>query len=83
MVAPNYAVLGVLMQTRFALQGIGQKMLPLVSSIIELVGKIIFVLALIPVFKYMAVIFCEPVIWVDMTIYLLIIFWRNSFIKKT
>ena len=81
-VAPNYAVLGILMQTRFALQGIGQKMLPLVSSIIELVGKIIFVFALIPVFKYMAVIFCEPVIWVVMTIYLLIVFWRNPFIKE-
>ena len=81
-VAPNYAVLGVLMQTRFALQGIGQKMLPLVSSIIELVGKIIFVFALIPVFKYMAVIFCEPVIWVVMTIYLLIVFWRDPFIKE-
>ena len=81
-VAPNYAVLGILMQTRFALQGIGQKMLPLVSSIIELVGKIIFVFALIPVFKYMAVIFCEPVIWVVMTIYLLIVFWRDPFIKE-
>ena len=70
------------MQTRFALQGIGQKMLPLVSSVIELVGKIIFVFALIPVFKYMAVIFCEPVIWVVMTIYLLVVFWRDPFIKE-
>lgn len=81
-VAPNYAVLGILMQTRFALQGIGQKLLPLVSSVIELVGKIVFVFAFIPVFKYMAVIFCEPVIWIVMTIYLLIVFWNDKFIKE-
>ena len=30
-VGPFYAVLGILMQTRYALQGIGQKLLPLIS----------------------------------------------------
>ncbi len=81
-VAPNYDVLGVLMQTRSALQGIGQKILPLISSVIEFFGKILFVIAFIPKFKYMAVIFCEPAIWIVMTIYLLFAFWRTDFVKS-
>lgn len=81
-VGPFYMILGILMQTRYALQGIGQKMLPLISSVIEFVGKIIFVIAFIPQFGYMAVIFCEPVIWCVMAIQLVYSFYSNSYIKK-
>lgn len=81
-VGPFYAILGVLMQTRFALQGLGMKMLPLISSVIEFIGKIIFVLVLIPRFAYLAVIFCEPVIWCIMTVQLVYTFYTNSFIKE-
>ena len=81
-VGPLYAVLGVLMQTRFALQGIGQKLLPLISSIIEFFGKIIFVVFLIPRFQYMAVIFCEPVIWCVMCLQLVYSFYTNSYIRE-
>ncbi len=61
--APFYAVLGVLLATRYALQSLGQKVLPLFSSVIELVGKMVFVLFFIPRFAYNAVILCEPIIW--------------------
>ncbi|WRK55689.1 MATE family efflux transporter [Coprobacillaceae bacterium CR2/5/TPMF4] len=81
-VGPFYMILGILMQTRYALQGIGQKMLPLISSVIEFVGKIIFVIAFIPQFGYMAVIFCEPVIWCVMAIQLVYSFYSNSYIKN-
>ena len=80
-VGPFYAVLGVLMQTRYALQGLGKKMLPLVSSVIEFVGKVIFVVVLIPRFEYMAVIFCEPVIWCFMTAQLVYSFYTNEYIR--
>ena len=52
------------------------------SSIIEFVGKVIFVVLLIPQFEYMAVIFCEPAIWCVMAIQLVITFYTNSFIKE-
>ena len=81
-VAPFYAVLGVLLQTRNALQGIGQKLLPLISSVIEFIGKVLFVIIFIPKFQYAAVIACEPVIWIVMTIQLVIAFWNNDFIKN-
>lgn len=81
-VAPFYAVLGILIQTRFALQGIGSKVLPLVSSVIECVGKIIFTFFLIPLFHYEAVIWCEPLIWCVMAVQLLISFYTNPYIKE-
>ena len=81
-VGPFYMILGILMQTRYALQGIGQKMLPLISSVIEFVGKIIFVVIFIPRFQYMAVIFCEPVIWCVMAIQLVYSFYSNKYIKS-
>lgn len=79
--APFYAVLGILTCTRNALQALGQKILPIVSSIIEFFGKIIFVVLLIPKFGYMAVIFCEPVIWCVMAIQLVISFYMNPYIR--
>lgn len=81
-VGPFYAILGILMQTRYALQGIGEKLLPLISSVIELIGKVIFVFVFIPQFQYMAVIFCEPVIWCIMCIQLVYSFYQNSYIKN-
>ena len=81
-VAPFYLILGILMQTRYALQGIGQKLLPLISSVIEFIGKIIFVFVFIPQFQYMAVIFCEPVIWCVMCIQLVYSFYTNSYIRN-
>lgn len=80
--APCLAVLGVLNYTRQGLQAIGQKILPVLSSVIELFGKILFVAVLIPKFQYMAVIFCEPVIWCFMIAELLPAFWRNPFIRS-
>lgn len=80
-VGPFYAVLGILMQTRYALQGLGKKILPLISSIIEFVGKIIFVIVFIPRFQYLAVIFCEPTIWCFMAVQLLFSFYTNPYIR--
>lgn len=80
-VGPFYAVLGVLMQTRYALQGLGQKLLPLISSVIEFVGKIIFVFVFIPQFEYLAVIFCEPVIWCVMCIQLVYSLYTNAYMR--
>lgn len=78
--APFYSVLGVLLSTRYALQSLGQKILPLISSVIEMVGKIIFVLAFIPRFGYNAVILCEPIIWCFMCAELVFVYRRDKFV---
>ena len=57
---------------RNALQGMGKKLTPLTSSFIELFGKIFFVVFIIPYTGYMGVIFCEPLIWIPMTLQLIV-----------
>jgi Na+-driven multidrug efflux pump len=81
-VAPFYAILGMVLSFRFALQAMGRKILPLFSSVIELIGKMLFAWLMIPRFGYTAVIFCEPAIWCFMVIELLISFYTNPYIKN-
>ena len=74
-------VLGVLHQTRLALQGLGAKFTPVVSSFIELAGKCLFAWAFVPRMGYRAVILCEPLIWCVMAVYLVISFFTNPYIR--
>ena len=80
--APAFFILGVINDTRTALQAIGSKILPILSSIIELIGKILFVSLLVPRFQYLAVIFCEPVIWCFMAAELVAAFWMHPQIRR-
>ena len=64
---PFFTVLGPLIILRNSLQGIGSKILPLISSIVELAGKILFTLILIPLLGQWGIILCEPLIWCVMT----------------
>ena len=80
--APFYAVLGILFNLRYSLQAIGRKLLPLVSSIIEFLGKIVFAVIVIPKLGYSGVILCEPVIWCLMTLQLIWAFYRNPYIRQ-
>ena len=81
-VGPFYAVLGTLLNTRNALQGIGSKLLPLISSFTEMLVKFLFVVLLIPHFGYMAVVFCEPIIWTIMAVQMLIALYTNKYMRK-
>ncbi|MCI2046394.1 MAG: MATE family efflux transporter [Faecalibacterium sp.] len=80
--APFYSVLGVLLTLRYSLQGMGRKVVPVISSIIELLGKIFFVLALIPSMQYFGVILCEPVIWCLMCAQLAFSFYHDPHIRS-
>ena len=80
--APFYGVLGILLNLRYSLQGLGKKVVPLVSSVIEFFGKIIFVILVIPKMGYLGVILCEPIIWCFMTAQLTHAFYSSQYIKK-
>ncbi len=67
---PFFTVLCFLITYRNALQGLGRKIVPLISSIIEFIGKIVFTWFIIPILGYFGVCLCEPVIWIVMTIQL-------------
>lgn len=79
--APFYSVLGILSTMRNSLQGIGKKIVPLISSVIELIGKIVFVIFLIPILGYFGVIICEPIIWCLMCAQLVFTFYTDSYIR--
>jgi len=81
--SPFYIILGMLFNFRLSLQGIGEKIVPLVSSTIEFIGKIIFAFLLVPVLGYFGVIICEPIIWCLMFLQLLYSFYTNPYIKGT
>jgi putative MATE family efflux protein len=80
--APFYLVLGILFNLRFALQGIGEKVIPIISSVIELIGKIIFAFIIVPALGYLGVIICEPLIWCAMTAQLLFSYCTNPYLRK-
>lgn len=79
---PFYIILGVLIVTRNALQGLGSKVLPLFSSIIEFFGKIFFTLIIIPKLGFWGIILCEPLIWCIMTLQLIFVFIRHPVFRK-
>lgn len=65
-----FYVLGPLFILRCTLQGMGRKMIPVCSSILEMFIKVMSATFLVPAFAYMGVIFTEPISWIVMTILL-------------
>ena len=65
-----FYVLGPLFVFRCSLQGMGRKVVPLISSITEMLVKILSAMFLVPAFAYKGVAFTEPISWVLMTIIL-------------
>lgn len=76
-----FLMLGIVVSTQYALQGIGRKVWPLLASAIELTGKILFAVFLVPRFGYRAVIFCEPFLWTVMALYLMASFYGDSYVR--
>jgi len=72
-VIPPMAVLVIL---RNMLQGIRHTVEPLLASALELIGKVIFAVWLVPVWGYRAVCFCEPTTWIICFVFILLAVWR-------
>ena len=74
--APLIPPMAVLVILRNMLQGIRHTVEPLLASGLELVGKVIFAVWLVPVRGYRAVCFCEPTTWVVCFVFILLAVWR-------
>ena len=74
--APVIPPMAVLVILRNMLQGIQHTVEPLLASALELIGKVIFALWLVPVWGYRAVCFCEPTTWVICFVFILFATWR-------
>lgn len=68
--------LGILLILRTALQGMGHKILPLVSSSLELIFKIVASFAFVPMWGYFGASIAEPFTWLICMVFLLVSFIR-------
>lgn len=66
---------------RNSMQGLGDTKTPLVSSFIELAGKMLMAYLLVPVIGYMGVVVSEPIVWAVMVVPLLI-GMRKNFVRN-
>lgn len=57
---------------RNSMQGFGDNRTPLISSALELIGKVLIALFLAPVIGYMGIIMAEPIVWIIMVIPLIV-----------
>lgn len=69
--APVIPPMAVLVIVRNMLQGIQHTIEPLLASGLELIGKVIFGMWIVPAVGYTAVCFCEPVTWVICFVFIL------------
>lgn len=76
-----FVFLGPIFVYRNTLQGIGNKTIPLFSSLLELGIKILVALWLAPAFGYVGIVFCEPIAWVLCMLLLLFFFYHDPRVK--
>ena len=75
-------MLSIVIVFRNALQGVGAKLFPLISSLIELTGKLIVASMLAPRIGYTGVKISEPLVWIAMTFLLGAGFITNKDIRR-
>ena len=71
-----YYVTAVICVLRNAMQGLGDHITPLISSSLEMVGKIVIAATLVPMLGYTGVIVAEPLVWFIMVIPLVVQIFR-------
>lgn len=72
----------VIVILRNTMQGIGDYVTPIISSLIELVGKVVFTFLFVRLFGYWGVIWTEPVSWILMVIPLVVMMVRNPVMRR-
>ena len=77
-----YFVTAVITVFRNTMQGIGDHRTPIISSFIELAGKVLIVICLTPYLQYDGIIISEPIVWILMVIPLIVQMMRNKELKK-
>jgi len=78
-----YFVTAVISVLRNAMQGLGETVIPLVSSALEMIGKVVIAVTLVPLLGYTGVIVAEPIVWIIMVIPLIVKILKMPELKKT
>ena len=78
-----YYVTAVICIVRNAMQGLDDHITPIVSSTLEMLGKIVIAFTLVPHLGYTGVIIAEPIVWFVMVIPLIVQIFRMPVLKQT
>lgn len=78
-----YFVPAVICLFRNSMQGFGDNKTPVISSSLELIGKVLIVLFLTPAIGYIGIIVSEPIVWFIMVIPLIVNMARNPILRMT
>lgn len=79
---PFFPALAVLLNLRTSLQSMLMNLVPVLSSVIELFGKLLFTWFIVPFTGYYGVCATEPVVWVLMAAFLACSYLTRSVLKK-
>ena len=77
-----YFVTAVISVLRNSMQGLGEYVIPLVSSSMEMIGKVVIAVTLVPLLGYTGVIVAEPIVWFIMVIPLIVKILRMPALRK-
>ena len=77
-----FPALGILLVLRTAMQAMGRKLFPVISSGFEMVIKLIAGIWLIPGFGYIIACHTEPVIWIVSMVFLWVVFIKIKPLQK-
>lgn len=77
-----YYVTAVISVVRNVMQGIGDRITPLISSGLEMIGKVVIAATLVPWLGYLGVIIAEPIVWFIMVIPLIVQILRTPLLKE-
>lgn len=78
---PFYYVPTVICLFRNSMQGFGDNRTPVISSSLEMIGKVLIALLLAPAIGYYGIIVAEPIVWFIMVIPLVVNMVRSSVLK--
>lgn len=80
--ASFYFLPAIICILRNSMQGFGDSRTPLISSLIELAGKVLIAYLLVPRLKYMGVVVSEPIVWALMVVPLIVSILRDPIMTK-
>lgn len=80
---PFFPMLAVLLNLRTSLQSMSMKIVPILSSVIELLGKLLFTWLVVPAFGYAGICATEPAVWTAMALWLAYFYLQAPVFKKS
>lgn len=78
---PFFPMLSILLNLRTSLQSMSMKLVPVLSSVIELTGKVIFTMLIVPYTGYYGICATEPAVWTAMAVFLAWFYLRAPVFK--